>query len=61
MVTVQLPQEVIDQVIEEDLKWHYNHCLPNQKPPMFSYDPEEDEKRSRSSGRLSSVSWTTTG
>lgn len=36
-----------EQIVIQELTWHLKHTQPNQKPPMFSYEPEEDAKKVR--------------
>lgn len=42
---VELPAEAVDSIIRQELSWHLKHIKANDRPPMFSYDPEEDRKK----------------
>ena len=42
---IEVPSELAEKIIVEELKWHYNSITPNAKPPMYSYDEEEDKRR----------------
>ena len=46
-MNLEVPDEFIQQIIVEELKWHYLSIAPNApnaRPPMFSYDEEIDKK-----------------
>lgn len=43
-MNLTLPHEAVDQIILAGLKDHLPLIQPNTKPPMYSYDPEEDLK-----------------
>lgn len=36
-----------EQIVIQELTWHLEHTQLNQKPPMFSWDAEEDAKKVR--------------
>lgn len=41
-MNVSIPIEAVDHIIVAGLIDHFALIQPNSKPPMFSYDPEED-------------------
>ena len=43
-MNLEVPDEFIQQIIVEELKWHYLSIAPNARPPIFSYDEEIDKK-----------------
>lgn len=43
-MNLEVPEEFVEKIIVEELKWHYLHAVPNARPPMFSYDEETDKK-----------------
>lgn len=44
-VRVELPYDTVDSIIVQELSWQFRHIKPNDRPPMFSYDPEEDRRK----------------
>jgi hypothetical protein len=44
---IDLPSEAIEAIIIEELLWQLDNTKPNDKPPMYSYDPEVDKAKVR--------------
>lgn len=44
---IEVPDDFAESIVIQELSWHLEHAQPNQKPPMFSYEPEEDAKEVR--------------
>lgn len=42
---IEVPSELAEKIVIEELKWHYDHLVPNAKPPMYSYDEEVDKAK----------------
>jgi hypothetical protein len=42
---IEIPCEALSDIVVQELTWHLEHTKPNDKPPMYSYDPEEDRKK----------------
>ena len=43
-MNIEVPEEFVQKIIVEELKWHYYHTKPNDKPPVFSYDEKVDQR-----------------
>ena len=41
---IEAPDDFAESIVIKELSWHLKHVKTNQKPPQFSYDPEEDAK-----------------
>ena len=41
---IDIPIELVEQIIVEELTWDYKNLKPC-KPPMFSFDPKEEKEK----------------